>query len=49
MVWPLLLILLGGVLLVAGVFMLSVPAALIVAGLALAAVGLLIDGDVFSR
>jgi len=49
MVWPLLLILLGGVLLVAGVSMLSIPAALIVAGLALAAVGLLIDGDVFSR
>ena len=49
MVWPLLLMLLGGVLLVAGVSMLSIPAALIVAGLALAAVGLLIDGDVFSR
>ncbi len=47
MVWPLLLILLGGVLLVAGVAMLSIPAALMVAGVALAAVGLLIDGDVF--
>jgi hypothetical protein len=49
MVWPLLLILLGGVLLVAGVAMLSIPAALMVAGVALAAVGLLIDGDVFTR
>lgn len=47
MVWPLLLILLGGVLLVAGVAMLSIPAALMVAGVALAAVGLLIDLDVF--
>ena len=47
MVWPLLLILLGGVLLVDGVAMLSIPAAFIVAGVALAAVGLLIDSDVF--
>ena len=47
MVWPLLLILIGGVLLVAGVAMLSIPAAFIVAGVALAAVGLLIDSDVF--
>lgn len=49
MVWPLLLILIGGVLLVAGVAMLSIPAALIVAGVALAAVGLLIDAEVFKR
>lgn len=49
MVWPLLLILIGGVLLVTGVAMLSIPAALIVAGVALAAVGLVIDADVFKR
>jgi len=49
MMWPLLLILIGGVLLVAGVAMLSIPAAFMVAGVALAAVGLLTDSDVFSR
>jgi hypothetical protein len=49
MVWPLLLMLLGGVLLVAGVALLSIPAALIVAGVALAVFGLLIDSDVFKR
>lgn len=49
MVWPLLMMLLGGVLLVAGVALLSIPAGLIVAGVALAAAGLLIDSDVFTR
>lgn len=40
-----LVVLLGAVLVVAGVSLWSVPAALIVAGLALAAAGLLVDFD----
>ena len=47
--WSLLITIVGLALLVAGVALLSIPGALIVAGVGLMATGLLIDTDVFRK
>jgi hypothetical protein len=47
--WSLLITIVGLALLVAGVALLSIPGALIVAGVGLMATGLLVDTDVFRK
>lgn len=47
--WSLLITIVGLALLVAGVALLSIPGALVVAGIGLMATGLLVDTDVFHK
>lgn len=47
--WSLLITIVGLALLVAGVALLSIPGALVVAGIGLMATGLLVDTDVFRK